>query len=119
MTGPRIIDFQTPCPGETAPVDPARVVAGAPLATTVNRYAEAGNRFFAGEWSSTVGIWRIHYTEHVFCQLLEGRVRLTSDCGEQWQFEAGDAWVIPAGFTGTWETVTPARKRYAIYEPAD
>ena len=26
------------------------------------------------------------------------------------------AWVIPAGFSGTWETVEPARKRYAIFE---
>ena len=50
--------------------------------------------------------------------VLEGRVVITSEEGKRWQFNAGDAWVIPAGFSGTWETVEPARKRYAIFEPA-
>jgi uncharacterized cupin superfamily protein len=60
----------------------------------------------------------VEYTEHEFCHLLEGRVTLTSEEGKRWQFNAGDAWVIPAGFKGTWESVEPARKRYAIFEAA-
>jgi uncharacterized cupin superfamily protein len=43
---------------------------------------------------------------------------LTSDAGREWRFGPGDAWVIPAGFSGTWETIEPARKRYAIFEAA-
>ncbi len=43
---------------------------------------------------------------------------ITSAEGKRWQFNAGDAWVIPAGFSGTWETVEPARKRYAVFEAA-
>ncbi len=43
---------------------------------------------------------------------------LTSEEGKRWQFNAGDAWVIPAGFKGTWESIEPARKRYAIFEAA-
>ena len=31
-------------------------------------------------------------------------------------FRAGDAFVSPAGFTGTWEIVEPAKKLYAYYE---
>ena len=31
-------------------------------------------------------------------------------------FRAGDAFVSPAGFTGTWEIVEPAKKFYAYYE---
>ena len=51
----------------------------------------------------------------------EGRrcdVIVFSEDGQRWQFSAGDAWVIPAGFAGFWETLEPARKRYAIFEPA-
>ena len=75
-------------------------------------------QFFAGTWSSNVGKWKIEYSENEFCHLLEGRVVITSAEGKRWQFNAGDAWVIPAGFSGTWETVEPARKRYAIFEAA-
>jgi len=117
MASPRIVDFRVAVESETAPVDPARVLDGAPVMTTANRHADPANRFFAGVWSATVGKWRIHYTEHEFCHLIEGRVRLVSDSGEQWEFGAGDAWVIPAGFAGTWETLEPARKHYAIYDP--
>ena len=31
-------------------------------------------------------------------------------------FEKGDAFVVPAGFDGTWENLEPARKYYAIFE---
>ena len=30
-------------------------------------------------------------------------------------FLAGDAFLTPAGFTGTWEIVKPAKKFYAFY----
>lgn len=119
MTSPRIVDFRLPVAAATAPVDPARVLAGAPVATTANHYTDAANRYFAGVWSSSTGKWHIHYTEHEFCHLIEGRVRLTSEDGESWEFRAGDAWVIPAGFRGIWETIEPARKHYAIQESGD
>jgi uncharacterized cupin superfamily protein len=32
------------------------------------------------------------------------------------RYGAGDAFVSPAGFTGTWEVREHARKHYAIYE---
>jgi uncharacterized cupin superfamily protein len=30
---------------------------------------------------------------------------------------AGDSFVIPRGFVGTWEVVDRTRKEFAIYEP--
>lgn len=30
---------------------------------------------------------------------------------------AGESFVIPRGFSGTWEVVEPTRKIYVIYEP--
>lgn len=35
-----------------------------------------------------------------------------------WACEPGDQFVIPAGFVGEWETLTPCRKLYVIFEPA-
>jgi len=117
MGSTRIVDFRQAAAADVAPVDAERVLSGAPVATTRNHYADASSRFFSGVWSSTPGRWRIRYTEHEFCHLIEGHVRLESAEGEVWEFRAGDAWVIPAGFVGTWETLEPARKHYAIYDP--
>lgn len=116
MTIPSLIDFRAPVAGEDATPSADRVLAGAPRAEVWNHYADSSGQFFAGTWASAPGLWRIRYSEHEFCHLLEGRVILSSDDGQRWEFAAGDAWVIPAGFSGTWETVEPARKRYAIFE---
>ena len=67
-----------------------------------------------------VGAWRVQYTEHEFCHLLSGRVRLHDDAGgDAVVLEAGQSFVVPAGFSGVWEVLEPARKLYAIYEPGD
>jgi hypothetical protein len=64
------------------------------------------------------GKWRIRYTEHELCVLFEGRVRIESISGEKHEFRAGDAFVVPAGFEGTWEVVEPCKKWYAVFEAA-
>lgn len=113
---PALVSFSEPMEWEAAGPDPARCVAGQPEARVANRYQDPAGRFFAGDWASTPGTWRVEYSEHEFCHLLEGVVVLTAEDGRSWRFVAGDAWVIPAGFRGTWQTVEAARKRYAIYE---
>jgi uncharacterized cupin superfamily protein len=42
---------------------------------------------------------------------------LTSEQGESWTLKAGDGFIIPAGFKGTWETVKKVRKHYVILLP--
>lgn len=116
MSVPAIVDFGDAVAAEQSAPPPERVLGGSPRTTVRNHYADDSAQFFAGTWSSTVGKWRVAYSEHEFCHLLEGRVVLTADDGRAWSFGAGDAWVIPAGFSGTWETVEPATKRYAIFE---
>ena len=113
---PPLVEFRNPAPAESAPVDAAKVESGAPVATVANHYSDAGARFHCGVWASTPGRWRVTYTEHEFCHLLEGRVRLVAADGTAREFRAGDAWVIPSGWRGTWETLEAARKYYAIYE---
>lgn len=107
--------------GETPPTpetgQPANVIAGNPTTTTQNYYTDAGQQFFSGIWESTKGKWAVDYVEEEFCALVRGKVVLTDDEGQTQSFEEGDAFIIPAGFKGTWETVEPVRKLYVIYEP--
>lgn len=97
-------------------MDADKLIAGEPRVKVWNHYADGSNRFFAGVWSATKGVWRVRYTEHEFCHLVEGRVAITSLDGERVELAAGDSFVIPAGFAGTWEVLEDCRKLYAIFE---
>lgn len=114
---PKIVSFATPMAAEHSAPDPGKLVAGRPVLSTQNYYADADQQFFSGIWASTEGKWRVTYAEHEFCALLEGHVRIASDDGSVAEFRAGDSFVIPAGFRGTWETVAACRKLYVIYVP--
>jgi uncharacterized cupin superfamily protein len=116
--GPAIIDLSTATAvEEVSGVAEDRLIAGSPVHSVRNLFADSTGQFFVGIWSSTPGLWRIRYTESELCHLLEGAVRLTDSQGTSWSFSAGASFIIPAGFTGTWEVVEPARKLYALFEP--
>jgi uncharacterized protein len=115
---PRIVDFRVAGAPADAPIDAHKLLAGQPRATVDNRYSDPSQQFHCGIWASTPGKWRVSYSEHEFCHLLEGRVRLTGADGTAVEFRGGDAFVVPAGFSGTWETLEAARKYYAIFEPS-
>jgi uncharacterized protein len=102
--------------GETSATPRERHVSGAAEATVWNAFSNAAGRFHVGHWSAEPGIRIVHYTEDEFCLLLEGRVRLDGPDGSV-EFVAGDAFVIEAGFLGTWETVERVVKIYAVAEP--
>ncbi|WFC42992.1 cupin domain-containing protein [Pseudoxanthomonas sp. SE1] len=117
---PRIVAVShTPDDATRAPVAAERLVEGSPLQAVANAYSTHDAKFHCGVWEGGAGVWRVHYTEHEFCHLLSGRVRLRGDDGSEILLEAGQSFVVPAGFTGTWEVLETARKLYAIYEPGD
>ncbi|MCP2081531.1 UNVERIFIED_ORG: putative cupin superfamily protein [Methylorubrum zatmanii] len=95
---------------------PERILAGDPVQTATLHFTSADGRFSAGTWAAERGTWRVVFTESEFCHLLEGVIVVTDEAGTQTTFRAGDAFVSPAGFTGTWEIVEPARKLFAFYE---
>ena len=98
-------------------VPPAdRLIAGAPELSVANYYTDGTQQFFAGRWSATRGKWRVRYTENELCVMTAGRVVLVSDAGERMTFGPGDAFVVPAGFSGTWEVLEDCAKIYAIFE---
>lgn len=113
----RIISFGNPIPPQHTTPATERLLSGEPEQTIWNHYADTSEQFFAGVWSSTRGKWRVQYTENEFCHLVAGAVVVTSDQGERWEFWAGDSFVVPAGFAGTWEVIEDCRKLYAIFEP--
>ena len=95
---------------------PATILEGNPRTTTRNFFADQTEQFFSGIWESTSGKWRIRYTENEFVHMLEGEAILIAADGTAESVTAGDSFVVPAGFEGTWESVTPVKKLYAIFE---
>ena len=93
-----------------------RLIAGDPRQSVANYFTDASDQFFAGRWSSSRGKWRIRYSESEFCVLTRGRVVLENSSGGRWEFAAGDAFVVPSGFEGSWEVTEDCTKFYAIFE---
>ena len=117
MAAPPIVCFKDDGEPVAAPIDVSRVLAGHPVATVDNRYSSADAKFHTGIWTSTVGHWRVRYTEQEYCVLICGRARLESDDGISLEFGPGDAFLIPPGFSGTWETLEDCVKHYVVYDP--
>ncbi|MFT3806769.1 cupin domain-containing protein [Arenimonas sp.] len=99
-------------------VDAARLIAGDPRQGVANLYSDPGRQFHCGIWEAAPATWRVRYSEHEFCHLLEGRILIRDEEGDAMEVRAGDSFVVPAGFSGTWQVLERARKLYAIFEPA-
>lgn len=114
---PPLVSFREPLPGgETYRPLQDRILAGDPVQTAWNLFTSSDGRFHSGVWESQPGKWRCVFTESEFCQILKGVLVVTGDDGQTATYRAGDAFVSPAGFTGTWEVVETVRKHYAFYE---
>ena len=113
---PRIIPLSATIAAEVSTPAPDRLIDGSPEQRVSNYFTDSTGQFFAGRWSSTRGKWRVRYTENELCVMMAGRVLLTSDDGVTSSFGAGDAFVIPAGFSGIWEVVVDCTKIYAVFE---
>lgn len=105
--------------GEEYFVPPEKLLEGNPRQTAWLHYTDPSGRFLAGIWHSERGRWKITYTEQEYCRILEGVSVITDHHGVALTVRAGDEFVIPTGFSGTWEVVEPTRKRFVIYEPGN
>ena len=101
---------------ETYYIDAGKRISGNPKQSIWNHYTDPTGQFFSDEWHSEVGKWRINYTEEEFCRLLEGVSVVTDAAGNATTLRAGDSFVVPSGFSGSWEVLEPTRKLYAIYQ---
>jgi uncharacterized protein len=113
---PKIVALDRYQTGESANPSPEKILAGIPRVRVSNQFIDPTQQLYCGFWTSTAGKWRVRYTEYELCVLIEGRVRLESVLGEKHEFRAGDAFVVPAGYEGTWEVAEPCKKWYAVFE---
>ena len=112
----KVIDFNFLGQAKTSAPAPDKVIAGDPQQQIWNAFSDPEGRFHVGRWASSEGTWRVNYTERELCHLLTGMVRLTDDSGRQWNYKAGDTFMIDKGFSGSWEVIKACSKIYAIYE---
>jgi uncharacterized protein len=111
-----IVRLDSPLDPEVSIPPAERLIAGTPQLAVRNYYADPTQQFFAGRWAATRDKWRVRYTENELCVMTAGRVVIESDSGERSSFGPGDAFLVPAGFSGTWEVLEDCAKIYAIFE---
>ncbi len=69
------------------------------------------SRAFGGAWEGRPGSLRLDdYPYDEVCVMLTGVVALVDTHGARREFRAGEAFFVPKGFSGTWETVEPSTK---------
>jgi uncharacterized cupin superfamily protein len=104
-------------PVETGRVPPDKRLSGDGATATWNAFSDPSGRFHAGHWRHGPGAIAVSYAEDELCVILSGTVRLTGADGVAADFGPGDAFVIAAGFAGTWDSLTEVTKIYAILLP--
>src|SRR5258708_15039119 len=97
---PKIVVLDRLQTGESANPSPENILAGIPRTRVSNQYTEPTQQFFCGIWTSTAGKWRGRYTQHEFCGVIQGRVRLESGTGAENQPPPGEALLLPPALVG-------------------
>jgi uncharacterized cupin superfamily protein len=90
------------------------VTAGNPTMKTWVLNTSNDGSMISGYWEATPGTYYAVYTEYEFVHVIEGKVIITPDDGEPVKIGAGDAFVVEAGFKGTWEIIETVRKHFDI-----
>ena len=93
-----------------------KILSGEPLQQVENHYSSPCKQFDAGVWNGDKGAWNVSYTEHEYCEILDGSSIITDSKGRSMQVNQGDKFVIPAGFNGTWEVLDTCKKIYVVFQ---
>lgn len=108
-------------PSTVQPVEyriaPEKLIQGNPLQRLWIDFQDTSTQFMVGLWWSEPGEWRVNYTEMEYCTLLQGQCELIGNDGSMTVIQAGQEFVVPAGFVGRWRVVDTCLKRFALYEP--
>lgn len=66
-------------------------------------------------WEANVGSFTaVRDGHHEVCYLLSGKVTVESDNGDVRELGAGDLFVMPSGWQGTWHIHEPVRKVFVV-----
>jgi uncharacterized cupin superfamily protein len=96
--------------------DAEKIITGQPEQNVWNAFSSSDQKFHVGTWDSKAGEWKVSYTEEEYCLILEGESVITDSKGNQKIVKAGDQFVVPAGFEGSWSVPEYCKKVYVIYE---
>lgn len=114
----KIIDFKNEVEAICSALPAERCIHGKPQQSLWNRFQDSSKQMLSGTWECTEGKWQADYSaKSEFCHILAGKVVLTDEAGMASTFAAGDSFVIPKGFVGTWEVLEKVRKLYVIVTP--
>jgi uncharacterized protein len=106
-----------PKPEKSKP-DPAKLISGKHETKAWNHFTGENDRLFCGIWESTPGKVKVTYDEWEFCHIISGVAELQAEGSrKKHRVKKGDAFIIPAGFKGTWNTIRKLRKHYVILLP--
>ena len=103
----------TPEPGNIAS---EKLISGTSATKLWHAFTNGSGQFHVGQWSSGPCELSVNYTEDELGVIVEGSVTLTDAEGTQTRHSKGDAFVIPAGFIGVWESNEDVTKIYAAFE---
>lgn len=92
---------------------------------TSQAWTEAEHRAHLTDSASLAGFWEgepgwvqiDNWPYHEVCIVLSGRVAIEDAEGKQVEFGAGEAFVVPRGFTGVWHTLESTRKIFVGVDP--
>lgn len=117
MSIKNVVDFNTASTqAEHYQLAPDQLLKGDPEQILHNHYGSPCGQLNAGMWESDVGQWDVNFTEHEYCEIVQGVSVLRDLDGNAKTLRTGDRFVIPAGFKGTWEVLEPCRKFYVSFE---
>ena len=114
---PKIVALDRYQTGESANPSPEKILVGIPRVRVSNQFTDPTQQFFCGFWSSTSrqvarALYRVRavraHRGPGATGVIAGRARH--------DFRAGDAFLVPAGYEGTWEVAEPCKKWYAVFE---
>lgn len=90
------------------------IVKGEPTMKTWVLHTSNDGSMISGIWTATPGTYHATYSEYEFVHLIEGRITITPDDEEPINVGPGDAFVVEAGFKGTWEILESVIKHFDI-----
>lgn len=109
--------------GEGIPVVEAgmeggRIVEGVVPAREHDFYSDDSKQFSAGVAAYEPGTIELtNWPVEEFCVVISGALEITDSGGKTEKFGPGDAFVIPKGFSGTWQMPEPFKKYWAVFAP--
>lgn len=98
----------------TTDLDGWKVVDGHPTMKTWILYTSHDGSMISGYWEATPGTYHATYSGYEFVHFIAGKLTITPDGGTPVQIGPGDAFVVEAGFKGTWKIEETVRKHFDI-----